>query len=266
MIAELKLKKPKDIELLRVSGKINAEVLRELTLMAKPGACLMDLEMRAREIIENHKWASPAFLDYIMDEDFPYPAVTNLSVNEEAIHGIPNQRVLQNGDVLKIDCGVDYKWLITDAAVTVPVGEVSPEILRLLRTTYEATLKGIDCFRPGNTVAMMTNVMNAHLSENGFGVSDEYAGHGVGFSLHEQPVLGSDKRVRFRDGMVIAVEPLGFLSRSPVVKLTLKDPDNDAWTMVSVDGSISAQYEMTVVLMNGEVEILTPLPIDLLPF
>jgi len=169
MVKPLKLKKEKDIELLRESGSITSEILRELAGMAKPGVSLMSLEKRALEILESHKFASSAFLDYLMEEDVPYPAVTNLSVNEIAIHGIPSEKiVLQNGDVLSIDTGVDFKWRITDAAVTVPVGDVSPEVMKLMRTTYEATLAGIEKIRPGNLISDIYKTVTNYLLDRGY--------------------------------------------------------------------------------------------------
>jgi methionyl aminopeptidase len=263
MVKPLKLKKEKDIELLRESGSITSEILRELAGMAKPGVSLMSLEKRALEILESHKFASSAFLDYLMEEDVPYPAVTNLSVNEIAIHGIPSEKiVLQNGDVLSIDTGVDFKWRITDAAVTVPVGDVSPEVMKLMRTTYEATLAGIEKIRPGNLISDIYKTVTNYLLDRGYATSREYVGHGVGFDLHEQPLISNRSRTKIRNGLVLAVEPLGFLSRPSFLRLKLKNPDEDAWTMESEDGSIAVHYEMAVALINDKVEILTPLPVD----
>jgi methionyl aminopeptidase len=248
----VKLKSPKQIAAIRESGAILAITLDRLSKMVEPGISLLDIDAECRRILAEYD-ATPAFLGYM---DFPAAICT--SVNEQVIHGIPSARRLREGDILSLDCGVDYQGFISDSAVTVPVGRIRPEVRELLNVTREALELGIAAAHPGGRVHDISRAVFRHVSKHNYGVVRPYCGHGVGFSVHEEPqipnYISSGPNPRLKPGLVIAVEPMINLGSDDV------DVLEDGWTVVTVDGAYSAHFEHTIAITEDGIDILTRLP------
>jgi len=248
----MKLKNPKQIEHIRESGKILARTLEKLKLLVEPGITPLDIDAECRRILRRFD-ARPAFLGY-MD----YPAAICTSVNEAVIHGIPDNRKLRDGDVVGLDCGVEFEGFISDSAITVPVGRIRPEIGHLLRVTQEALELGIAAARPGGRIHDISRAIYRHVSQHNYGVVRPYCGHGVGFSVHEEPqvpnYVSSGPNPRLKPGLVIAVEPMINFGGDEV------DVRSDDWTVFTVDGSVSAHFEHTIAIREDGVDVLTRLP------
>jgi methionyl aminopeptidase len=187
-----------------------------------------------------------------------FPAAICTSVNEAVIHGIPSRRKLVEGDVVSLDCGVDLDGFISDSAVTVPVGEVTPEIRELLTTTQEALEIGIAAARPGGRIHDISRAVFEHVSRKKYGVVRPYCGHGVGFAVHEDPqvpnYVSNGPNPRLKPGMVIAIEPMVNMGGDDVDLLA------DDWTVVTSDGSVSAHFEHTIAIREDTVDVLTRVP------
>lgn len=244
-------KSPAEIEKMRRSGKIVRQVLDEVAAMVKPGISTMDLERAAAKKIKD-LGAKPAFKGY-----YDYPCVLCTSVNQEIVHGIPNEkRVLKEGDIVSIDCGVVLDGYYGDAAVTVPVGDGQNDtVKKLLEVTRESLYKGIEKARIGNTVGDVGAAVQEHVEANGFSVVREFVGHGIGTKLHEDPQVPNfgvrGHGARLREGMVIAIEPMVNVGRPGARVL------DDKWTAVTEDGSISAHFEHCVAVTSDGPVILT---------
>ena len=244
-------KSPAEIEKMRRSGKIVRQVLDEVAAMVKPGISTMDLERAAAKKIKE-LGAKPAFKGY-----YDYPCVLCTSVNQEIVHGIPNEkRVLKEGDIVSIDCGVVLDGYYGDAAVTVPVGDGQNEtIKKLLEVTRESLYKGIEKARIGNTVGDVGAAVQEHVEAAGFSVVREFVGHGIGTKLHEDPQVPNfgtrGHGARLREGMVIAIEPMVNIGRPGARVL------EDKWTAVTEDGSLSAHFEHCVAVTSDGPVILT---------
>ncbi len=235
---------------MRRSGRIVREVLDLLQGMVAPGISTMDLERAAEKKIRE-LGAKPAFKGY-----YDYPCVLCTSVNQEIVHGIPSERrFLKPGDVVSIDCGVVLDGYYGDAAVTVPVGELKPELKKLLEVTEASLYRGIEAARIGNTVGDVGVAVQGLVEANGFSVVREFVGHGIGTRLHEDPQVpnyGSPGRgPKLREGMVLAIEPMVNAGRPGAVLL------EDKWTAVTEDGSYSAHFEHCVAITADGPEILT---------
>lgn len=248
----MRLKNEKQIAGIRESGEILAITLQHLKSLVEPGTTLHELDMECRRILSGYE-ATPVFLGY---NGFPGSICT--SVNEQVIHGFPTMRKLHGGDILSIDCGVVYNGFVSDAAVTVPVGQVRPEIERLLRVTQEALELGIEAAHANGRVHDISRAIYRHVAQHNYGVVRPYCGHGVGFDLHEEPqvpnFVSSGPNPRLRPGLVIAVEPMINLGDDDVTIL------DDDWTVVTTDGSVSAHFEHTIVICEESTEVLTKLP------
>jgi methionyl aminopeptidase len=244
-------KSPAEIEKMRQSGKIVRQVLDEVAAMVKPGISTMDLERAAARKIKE-LGAKPAFKGY-----YDYPCVLCTSVNQEIVHGIPNEkRVLKEGDIVSVDCGVVLDGYYGDAAVTVPVGDGQNDtVKKLLQVTRESLYKGIEKARIGNTVGDVGAAVQEHVEANGFSVVREFVGHGIGTKLHEDPQVPNfgtrGHGARLREGMVIAIEPMVNIGR-PGAKVL-----EDKWTAVTEDGSLSAHFEHCVAVTSDGPVILT---------
>ena len=244
-------KSPAEIEKMRRSGKIVRQVLDEVAAMVKPGISTMDLERVAAQKIKD-LGAKPAFKGY-----YDYPCVLCTSVNQEIVHGIPNdKRVLKEGDIVSIDCGVVLDGYYGDAAVTVPVGNGQNEtVKKLLQVTQESLYKGIEKARIGNTVGDVGAAVQQVVEANGFSVVREFVGHGIGTKLHEDPQVPNfgtrGHGARLREGMVIAIEPMVNIGRPGARVL------EDKWTAVTEDGSLSAHFEHCVAVTSDGPVILT---------
>ena len=240
-----------EIEKMRQSGHIVREVLDHLRSLVKPGVTTMDLERAAEKKIKE-LGAKPAFKAY-----YDYPCVLCTSVNEEIVHGIPSEkRVLKEGDIVSIDCGVVLEGYYGDAAVTVPVGDgIKPELKKLLEVTEASLYRGIEAARIGNSVGDVGAAVQQHVEAAGFSVVREFVGHGIGTRLHEEPQVPNfgnrGHGARLREGMVIAIEPM-VNSGKPDAKVL-----GDKWTAVTVDGSFSAHFEHCVAVTKEGPVILT---------
>ena len=245
----IKLKTQKQIEGIRQASRLLVTILDELEKMVEPGISTMDLDQYAyRRITE--LGARPAFLGYM---DFPASLCT--SVDSAVIHGIPNRRKLVSGQVVSIDCGVEYRGFYSDSAFTAPVGEVSPQIRKLMDVTYESLMLGIAQALAGNRIHDISRAVYRRTRTEGYGVVRPYCGHGVGLEIHEEPqvpnYVGRGPNPRLKPGMVIAIEPMINLGGDDVKVL------DDDWTVVTMDGSISAHFEHTVAILEDRTEVLT---------
>jgi len=250
----IRLKKENDLRVLRTSGKILASVLRKLEEEVKEGIELIYLDKLARELIKK-AGAKPAFLGYKPEGGTkPYPAAICTSVNEQIVHCLPSEYSLKQGDVLKIDFGVDYQEYITDAAVTVGVGELKGKAKELVNITKEALEKAIEVCRSGNHIGDIGWMIEKTVKGVGFHVIKNLTGHGVGFELHEDPTIynygNRGEGIKLVPGLVLAIEPMVSVSSSRVMQ---KSDDS----YVTEDGSLSAHFEHTIAITESEPEILT---------
>jgi methionyl aminopeptidase len=236
---------------MRRSGRIVRQVLNEVSSLVKPGVSTMDLERAAEKLIRD-SGAKPAFKGY-----YDYPCVLCTSINDEIVHGIPNEsRVLKSGDIVSIDVGVVLDGFYGDAAVTVPVGdEIRPETRKLLDVTRESLQKAIEQMRIGNTVGDVGAAVQELVEANGFSVVRDFVGHGIGTRLHEDPQVpnfGSRGHgTRLKEGMVLAIEPMVNAGK-PGARLL-----EDKWTAVTEDGSASAHFEHCVAVTKNGPLVLT---------
>jgi methionyl aminopeptidase len=251
------LKTSADLEKMRRSGLLVYRVLRELEEMIREGISTQDLENTAEKMIRE-AGARPAFKGYWVEAaKAKYPYVLCTSVNEEIVHGMPSpRRILKRGDIVSIDTGLELGGYYGDAAITVPVGEVTPQLRRLLEVTREALELAIDKARPGNRLFDVCGAVQRHVESNGFSVVREYVGHGIGTQLHEEPQIPNyvDRKAenpRLKPGMVLAIEPM----------VNAGGPDSrvlkDRWTAVTKDGSCSAHFEHCVAVTNNGPWVLT---------
>lgn len=234
---------------MREASVIVADVLGRLSAMVAPGVTTGDLDAEAEKLVRA-AGAEPAFKGYR-----GYPATLCASVNNEVIHGIPSARALVEGDIISLDMGVKLGGFYGDSAVTVPVGRVPDEALRLLRVTEEALEKGIGQVRLGGRVSDIGHAIQKHVEANGFSVVREFVGHGIGASLHEEPQIANygeaGRGPRLAEGMTLAIEPMVNMGR-PGVKMLA-----DGWTAVTRDGSLSAHFEHTVAVTKNGPVVLT---------
>jgi methionyl aminopeptidase len=250
------LKSPDEIAIMRRASQIVAEILEELAAAVHPGVTTGDLDRLAEELTLR-KGARPAFKGY-QPGDVPYPKTLCVSVNEEIVHGIPSGRKLKAGDIVGLDFGVVYQGFYGDSARTVAVGKVPESTERLLRVTREALYKGIEQCRLGNRISDIATAVQAHAESAGFSVVEEFAGHGIGRRLHEEPQVPNYFRKgmanpRLKEGMVLAIEPMvnQGTSRLRILK--------DGWTAVTADGKLSAHFEHSVAITENGPEILSEL-------
>jgi methionyl aminopeptidase len=244
-------KSPSELDKMRASGHIVRQVLDVVRAMVKPGVTTMDLERAAEKKIRE-LGAKPAFKGY-----YDYPCVLCTSVNQEIVHGIPSpKRMLKEGDIVSIDCGVVLDGYYGDAAITVPVGEIlAPEVQKLLEVTEASLYRGIAAAQIGNTVGDVGAAVQELVEANGFSVVREFVGHGIGTRLHEDPQVPNygtrGHGARLREGMVIAIEPM-VNAGTPGARVL-----DDKWTAVTEDGSFSAHFEHCVAVTENGPLILT---------
>ncbi|PIP29753.1 type I methionyl aminopeptidase [Candidatus Jorgensenbacteria bacterium CG23_combo_of_CG06-09_8_20_14_all_54_14] len=249
-----KLKSEGDIKLLRASGRVLAELLALLKKKVKPGVVLSELDSAAREYLKK-AGARPAFLRYQPEGALkPFPAAICTSVNEQIVHGIPSAYKLVEGDILKIDAGVDYKGYFTDAAITVPVGRISKRAEHLVRVTSQALQNAIRAAKLGGHLGDIGAAVTRTLRGSGFRAVRGLTGHGVGFALHEDPTVFNygtkGEGMVLRPGLVLAIEPM-ISAGSPEID---EQPDGSYTTR---DGSLAAHFEHTVAITERGPEILT---------
>jgi methionyl aminopeptidase len=252
------LKSDAELELMRQAGRIVAEVLALLREQARPGITTLELDVLAEAEIRK-RGAIPSFKEYPnnIPGGKPFPASICASINDELVHGIPGNRTLREGDILSIDCGAVHRGYHGDSAITVPVGQISPEAQSLLDTTKEALYLGIAQARVGNRIGDITSAIQRHVESRGYSVVREYTSHCIGRKMHEGfsfSNLGKPGRgMKLRRGMTIALEPMVNAGDWRTRLLS------DDWTVVSHDGSLSAHFEHTIAIVDGGAGILTQL-------
>jgi methionyl aminopeptidase len=251
-----KVKTPAEIRRLRESGRILAEVLRRLEGALEPGQTTGYLgEMAAKEL--SVLGGKPSFLGYRPDPRVPpYPAIICISINDEVVHGIPGRRVIEAGDLVGLDFGVDFEGMMTDGAVTVVAGgEPSDDQARLLKATREALDLGVQQVRAGCRVGDISAVVERRLRRDRLGVIEDLSGHGVGHQVHEDPLILNYGRagsgMKLQAGMSIAIEPMATLGGKDIYM------DRDGWTIKTADGSLGAQFEHTVIVTEDGHEVVT---------
>jgi methionyl aminopeptidase len=247
------IKSDDEIAIMRQAGRIVAETMQRLVEEVRPGLVVKELDRIVRKEFDRHG-VIPTFLGYAQP---PYPATVCVSVNEELVHGIPGKRVIREGDVVSIDLGCTYKGFVADHAVTIIVGEGTPETRRLVDVTRQALNIGIEQLRPGNRLGQVSHAIQTYIESNGFGVVREYTGHGVGRAMHEEPQVpnfGSpDKGPILKKGMVLALEPMVTVGDWRTKQL------DDKWTVATLDGSLCAHVEHTIAVTDGDPVVLTTL-------
>ncbi len=243
------LKSREEIEKIRKSNRIAAQVLEKLREIIAPGVTTTDLDRVAEEMSRKNS-AKPAFKGYR-----GYPASLCTSINSEVVHGIPSARELREGDIVSLDFGILFDGYYGDSALTVPVKEVSPEAMRLIRVTRESLYKGIEEARAGNRLGDISAAVQEHVEAAGFSVVRDYVGHGIGKSLHEDPQIPNygtrGRGIVLKKGMVLAIEPM-VNEGSYGVRVT-----GDGWTVVTEDGKLSAHFEHTIAISDDGPEILS---------
>jgi len=250
------LKRPEEIEIMRVANSIVAEVLAAMKEAVRPGVTTGELDTIAEEMTRA-RGAVPAFKGYEVGGRV-YPASLCASINDEVVHGIPSpSRVLQEGDIIGCDFGVCYKGFYGDAAVTIPVGTVDEKIHDLMRTTREALEAGIEAARPGQRIGDVSAAIQAVAESRNLAIVRDFVGHGIGRRLHEEPQVPNfgraDRGIRLREGMVLAIEPMLNVG-GPEVEVK-----EDGWTAVTCDGSLSAHFEHSVAIVEQGPVVLSVL-------
>jgi len=248
------IKTKKEIDLIRESCKIVAETLQLLKINVKPGITTYELDKIAEDYILSNN-AKAAFKGYSQGGSFRFPGSICTSIDDAVVHGIPGQRVLNNSEIISLDVGVVKNGYYGDAAITVPVGNISSEKQKLLDVTEKALYIGIEEAKENNRLYDISGTIQEYVEGNGFSVVRELCGHGVGKYLHEDPSVPNFGKkgtgVKLRNGMTLAIEPMVNLGKSKV------HTGDDGWTVLTADGSPSAHFEHTILISNGKPEILT---------
>ena len=244
------IKSEREIDLIRKSCKLLAGVHEELKGMIEPGVSTKEINDYGDKLIRQ-LGCTPNFLNYN-----GYPASICVSVNDEVVHGIPNaNRILEEGDIVSLDCGLIYKGYHSDAARTYGVGKISPDLEKLIEETKNSFFEGIKKAKAGNHLFEISNAIDDYISQFGYGIVRDLVGHGVGTKLHEDPQIPNFRQPRkgpkLQAGMTLAIEPMINLGRADVEWL------DDDWTVVAEDRLPSAHYENTILITDGEPEILT---------
>lgn len=245
-----RLKSPTEIISMRRGGKILGEILSKLSAMVAPGVTTMDLEREAEKLFAHYQ-VKPAFKGYRA-----YPAILCTSVNEEVVHGIPNEAPLEEGDLLSIDCGVILDGLYTDSAIAVTVGEkVDPAIEKFKNVCIRALWAGIKAVKPGKHIGDIGHAIEQVVRPHGYSIVKDLTGHGIGDHLHEEPYVYNygkpGQGLLLKPGMTLAIEPILTMGKPYIETL------DDDWTIVSRDGSYGVQHEHTILVTETGVEVLT---------
>ncbi len=257
-MSAIKLKTAKEIAAMRAAGRIVAETFAQLEAAIRPGIRLCELDELAAAYLKS-QGAQTLYKGYRGNPPShpPYPGVICTSVNHEICHGLPDQRVLREGDIVGVDIGLKYKGFCGDACVTYAVGPVAPQTQRLLEVTKECLARGIVVAKPGRSLGDIGAAIQAYAESQGFSVVREWGGHGIGRNLHEVPSVPhigpAGQGPKLRPGMVFTIEPMINAGGPEWAMLS------DGWTVVTVDGKLSAQFEHTLAITDGEPEILSKL-------
>ncbi|MCG2460482.1 type I methionyl aminopeptidase [Flavobacteriaceae bacterium F89] len=245
----IKIKSPEEIELMRESALVVSKTLGMLASEIKPGVNALYLDNLAEDFIRS-QGAEPGFLGM-----YDFPNTLNMSPNAQVVHGIPNKDPLKDGDIISVDCGAYKNGFYGDHAYTFEVGEVAPEIKKLLQVTKESLYIGIREFKKGNRVGDVGYAIQNYCENHGYGVVRELVGHGLGKKLHESPEMPNygkrGRGKRFLEGMVVAIEPMINMGTHRIKQL------KDGWTILTADGQPSAHFEHDVALVNGRPELLS---------
>jgi methionyl aminopeptidase len=248
------LKSLEEIDLIRESSRIVADVLKLVGSQIKPGITTLEIDKMAEDYIRS-MGGEPAFKGYGQDKRNLFPATLCTSINKEVVHGIPGKRVLEDGDLLSVDVGVKKNGYYGDGAWSFAVGKISEEKMRLMQVTEESLFKGIEQAVVGNKVHDISNAVQHHVELNGFSVVRDLVGHGIGTKLHEEPSVPNfgEKGTgpSLKNGMTLAIEPM-VNAGTWRVKVA-----SDGWTVLTADGRPSAHFEHTIAIVNGKAEILT---------
>lgn len=244
------IKSKNEIELMRESGKVTGYILKSLEDIIKPGISTLEIDRYVSKIIKENNM-TPTFLGYQ-----GFPASICASINEEVVHGIPTKkRILREGDIISIDVGCTYKGYVTDAARTYPVGKVGDEAQQIMDTARESFFAGLKFCKKGYRLTDISSAIQERVEADGFGVIRDLVGHGVGRQMHEEPQIPNYGRPgrgpRLAEGMVFAIEPMITEGTYEIEVL------QDNWTIVTADRKLAAHYENTVVITDGEPELLT---------
>lgn len=251
-------KTPEEIEILREAGGILARILKELGKASVPGVSTLDLDDIAQDLADEYE-VEPLLLGYHPSfADHPYPAATCISVNDVVQHGIPKADVvLKEGDIVNLDMSIAHKGMVVDSGITVPVGSISKDAQKLIDVTREARAIGIKAAVPGNRIGDISYAIQEFVRSKGFSVVEALAGHGVGYAVHEEPMIPNVGRPGtgplIEVGHVYAIEPIVNAGKADVVF----DDDGDGYTVTTKDGSLSAQFEHTVAITEHGPMILT---------
>lgn len=244
------IKSKQELDLMREAGKVCGQILRDLADMIKPGMSTLEIDRFVEKTVREHGMTA-AEKGYC-----GYPASVCVSINDEVVHGIPSKkRHLREGDIVSCDLVVEYKGYMADAARTYPVGEVSPEAAHLIETAERAFFNGVAYAKPGYRLQDISHAIQETVEGEGFGVIRDFVGHGIGSEMHEEPQIPNvgkaGKGPRLQPGMTLAIEPMITQGTWEV------DILEDDWTAVTLDGGLAAHYENTVVITDGEPELLT---------
>ncbi len=243
------LKSKKDLEMMRISGRILAKIMQKLLKVVKSGVSTTEIDSLAQDLIHKEQ-AQAAFKGYR-----GFPATTCVSLNEEIVHGIPSERKLEEGDIISLDVGINYEGYFSDLAVTLGIGKIEARRKKLIEVTHDALYEGIKKARPENHLYDISYAIQNHVEKNGFSVVREFVGHGIGASLHEEPEIPNYGRQHegplLKSGMVLAIEPMVNMGTWETRIL------DNGWTAVTKDGLPSAHFEHTVALTDNGPEILT---------
>jgi len=251
---QIHLKSPAELKIMQKAGHINAEVLKTVGELLQPGVSTADLNAAAEDVLKKHGCVSP-FKGYGRP---PFPASITVSINQELVHGIPaKNRRLKQGDIVSIDCGTIFDGFVADSAFTAGVGEISPMAQKLLDITKGALDAAVDKMRAGNRVGDVSAAIQNYVEDQDFHLTHEYTGHGVGRQMHEGPQVPNYGKpgtgMLLKPGMTIAIEPM-VLVGTPATRVL-----PDQWTVVSADGSLTAHFEHSVAVTEGDPLILTVL-------
>ncbi len=247
----IEIKSQREIEIMRQAAKIVATVLKEVSEIIQPGMTTADVDAYAEKRIRD-MGATPSFKGY-----HGFPASICISINNEVVHGIPNaKKIIKTGDVVKVDTGAYYQGFHGDSCITVGVGEVTPAAAKLIRVAEEALYKGIEQVKAGAYLLDLAGAIQDHVVANGFTIVEDFTGHGVGRNLHEEPSVFNFRtrempNVKLRAGMTLAIEPI--VNQGSKFTRIL----SDKWTAITVDNSLSAQFEHTVLVTEDGYEILS---------
>ena len=248
----IRLKNENQIDGIRTSCKLLSQMYRQLIPLVKPGIQTIEIDKWVQDWIKK-AGGKPVFLGYCPKKK-PYPAAICISINEEVIHGIPSKRRIREGDLISLDCGIDYGGFISDQAVSIEAGKVSGDVKKLNKVTNECLYRGIEAVKAGDRLLQIARAVEKHAQSGGYGIVEEYCGHGVGLALHEDPHVRNyphGANPKMCNGMVFAIEPMINMGSKDVETL------EDDWTVVTCDGKISAHWEHTIAIFAGKTEILT---------